>query len=82
MRVRTLLGSAADGQVTIQLGVGSEAVRKHRTAAGIPAYSLARWTSAVIMRMGSVPDRVIADEIGVDRSAVAWQRQQRGIALG
>lgn len=62
-----------------KLGVVQDTVRIRRTAAGIPPYRTITWTAKVIARLGTVPDRVIAEEIGATTSAVAWQRNQRGI---
>jgi DNA-binding CsgD family transcriptional regulator len=77
--VRKLLGSASDGRIADILDVAVETVRIKRTEAGIAPYQVDHWTPAVIARMGTVPDRVVAEEIGVDPAAVAWQRRQRGI---
>ena len=78
-KVLKLLGSAPDSRIARVLGVTTDTVRVKRTAAGIPPFFIDRWTPEIVARMGTVPDRVIAYELGVDNAAVAWQRRQRRI---
>lgn len=77
--IRRLLGTASDGDIARRLGVTVETVRIRRTQAGIPPFAPLQWTPAIIARMGTVPDRVLAAEMGATPSAVAWQRRRLGI---
>jgi hypothetical protein len=78
-RVRRLMGRLSDIAVARRLGVNSETVRLRRTEAGIPPHVQAAWTPDAWRRLGTVPDSVIAAEVGLTRSAVSWNRRRLGI---
>ena len=78
---RHRLGVRTDAEIAQWAGVPVHCVTAWRHRLGIPsttATRAAQW-ARVAHRLGTEPDRSIADEIGVCRRAVVYQRKKRNI---
>lgn len=84
------LGRVPDAQLADELGVHVSSVCAARKARSIPACNpkhsrptgAGRWGEVNSELLGTLPDREIADRIGVTRTAVVAARKRRGIAPG
>ena len=89
---RDLLGSVPDGDVAVMAGITRQRVHQVRSSLGIPAATpIALVVAAGVdrradlawisgERLGTVPDAVLAADLGVTYATVRRVREERGIA--
>lgn len=88
-----LLGVVPDEKLAEQLGIDRKTVEYHRKKRRIPrvpqqnfvvpptgGWNKLALSDDIVARLGSVPDYVLAAEIGVDKSVIARRRKALGIA--
>ena len=77
-----MLGKKPDTEVSLITGRGRRHVRAKREALGISPFQIQKsvnWTAALIKRLGTQPDAILAAELGVSVNTVALQRRGCGI---
>ena len=82
-------GKVPDRELAKEMGISANVVSAYRMRHGISLRARARstkskagrksWSRAQIERLGKVPDRVLADELGITHQAVAALRRRLGI---
>lgn len=75
-RIADSMGIASDMRVSVGIVAGYRA--RHRIAAQWSPRKTIDW-SKYVDRLGNEPDRVLAEELGLTRQAVAGKRKQLGI---
>ncbi len=75
-----LLGQMSDGELGRRLGLSPKIVRAQRNRLGVAAFCPAGapstgWTAEREAKLGTVPDRVLAQEMGCSKSKVAYRRR-------
>ena len=81
------LGTSSDRAVAQHLGIDHRSVYRKRRLLGIPAFGTVpheqnrySWSPQEIRLLGTAPDRVIAERLGLSHATVQFKRSRLGIA--
>lgn len=75
-RAVPMLGLRADVDIAKELGVTPRQVRYLRLALGKQPAHRQRWSLPLLQKLGTVPDAVLAAELGLSESSIKRKRQQ------
>ena len=79
-KLRRRLGNASYRSIAEEFDVSVNVVRAERNRLGIAAWQAVNWTPDKIAILGTMPDKVVAAQLGVTNSSVFSKRVSLGIA--